>query len=106
MLNVVRADDNLPVVFLADRMTMQAGCHAPPAVTTLTREDCEDDEDFAERTEFGREFRIVPAGVHHVHANLSIGNLGLQEYAAWPTTMPKGSSGPSEQPTPEHRGDH
>ncbi|MEV8455493.1 hypothetical protein AB0467_28635 [Streptomyces sp. NPDC052095] len=32
--------------------------------------------------EFGREFRTTPAGLHEVHANLSIGNLGFEGFAA------------------------
>lgn len=82
-LDAIRADENLPVVFLADRTTMQAESHPLLAVTTLTRKDCLDDEDYEQLTEFGREFRTVPAGVHDVHANLDIGNLGFEEYAGW-----------------------
>ncbi|MEU9456248.1 hypothetical protein [Streptomyces sp. NPDC048277] len=89
-LNAVCADENLAVVFLADRTTMQAESHALLAITTLTREDCVDDEDYEQLTEFGREFRTVPAGVHDVHANLSIGNLGFEEYAAWAHDDPEG----------------
>lgn len=83
VLNAIRADENLAVVFLADRTTMQAESHPLLTVTTLTREDCPDDEDYEQLTEFGREFRTVPAGVHDVHSNLDIGNLGFEEYAAW-----------------------
>jgi hypothetical protein len=83
VLTVVSADRNLAVVFLADRTTMQAESHALLAVTTMTREECVDDEDYEQLTEFGREFRTLPAGIHDVHANLSIGNLGFEEYAAW-----------------------
>ncbi|MET9048296.1 hypothetical protein ABZX34_36565 [Streptomyces sp. NPDC004362] len=90
VLNVVRADEKLAVVFLADRMSMQAGTRPLLAVTTLTREDCEDDEDYDELTEFGREFRTAPAGVHDIHANLSIGNMGFEEYAAWAHDDPEG----------------
>ncbi|CAL9332681.1 DUF6924 domain-containing protein [Streptomyces sp. enrichment culture] len=90
VLHAVRADDELAVVFLADRTTMQAESHALLAVTTLTREECADDEDYERLTEFGREFRTVPAGVHDVHANLSIGNLGFEEYAAWAHDDPEG----------------
>ena len=93
-LNAVRADENLAVVFLADRTTMQAESHALLAVTTLTREECVDDEDYEQLTEFGREFRTVPAGVHDVHANLSIGNLGFEEYAAWAHDDPEGTYRP------------
>ncbi len=90
-LNAVCADENLAVVFLADRTTMQAESHALLAVTTLTREECVDDEDYEQLTEFGRDFRTVPAGVHDVHANLSIGNLGFEEYAAWAHDDPEGT---------------
>ncbi|MFF3356558.1 DUF6924 domain-containing protein [Streptomyces sp. NPDC002917] len=83
VLTVVCTEDNLTVVFLADRTTMQAESHALLAVTTMTREECVDDEDYKQLTEFGREFRTLPAGIHDVHANLSIGNLGFEEYAAW-----------------------
>ncbi|MFE7209055.1 DUF6924 domain-containing protein [Streptomyces sp. NPDC001698] len=82
VLTVVRADGDLSVVFLADRTTMRAGSHPLLAVTTLTRDDCLDDEDYEQLMEFGREFRTTPAGVHDVYANLSIGNLGFEEYAA------------------------
>ncbi|MFF3846554.1 DUF6924 domain-containing protein [Streptomyces sp. NPDC002328] len=82
VLAAVRADDDVSVVFIADRTTMRSAIHPLLAVTTLTREDCEDDEDYAQLIEFGRDFRTVPAGVHGVYANLSIGNLGFEEYAA------------------------
>ncbi|MER5407736.1 hypothetical protein [Streptomyces sp. NPDC002769] len=86
----VRADENLSVVFLADGTTMRAAHHALLAVTTLTREECEDDEDHRRLTEFGRSFRTVPAGIHDIHANLSIGNLGFEEYAAMAHDEPEG----------------
>ena len=90
VLTAVRADEDLAVVFLADRATMQDATHALLTVTTLTREECVDDEDYEQLTEFGREFRTAPAGVHDVHANLSIGNLGFEEYAAWAHDDPEG----------------
>ncbi|MEU1520087.1 hypothetical protein ABZ490_49615 [Streptomyces sp. NPDC005811] len=83
VLAAVRGDGNLAVVFLADRTTMQAESHPLLAVTTLTREECVDDEDYEQLTEFGRDFRAIPARLHEVHANLSIGNLGFEEFAAW-----------------------
>ncbi|MFF4789665.1 DUF6924 domain-containing protein [Streptomyces sp. NPDC001276] len=82
VLTAVRADEDLSVVFLADRTTLQTEGHPLIAVTTLTRDDCLDDEDYDHLTEFGRQFRTTPAGVHDVYANLSIGNLGFEEYAA------------------------
>ena len=69
---------------------MQTESHALPAVTTLTREECVDDEDYAQLTQYGREFRTVSAGVHDVNANLSIGNVGFEEYAAWADDDPEG----------------
>ena len=82
VLTAVRGDDNLAVVFLADRTTMQGKSHPLLAVTTLTREECVNEEDYEQLTEFGRDFRIIPASLHEVHANLSIGNLGFEEFAA------------------------
>ncbi|WP_393062699.1 DUF6924 domain-containing protein [Streptomyces sp. LN549] len=90
VLTAVSSDENLSVVFIADRVCMQAGLHPLLAVTTLTREDCVNDEDYEQLTEFGREFRAIPAGVHEVYANLSIGNLGFEEFAAWAQDDPEG----------------
>ncbi|MER6148482.1 DUF6924 domain-containing protein [Streptomyces hirsutus] len=90
VLTAVCGDDNLAVVFLADRTTMQAESHPLLAVTTLTREECVDEEDYEQLTEFGRDFRTIPAGLHDVHANLSIGNLGFEEYAASAHDDPEG----------------
>ncbi|MGC4985958.1 DUF6924 domain-containing protein [Streptomyces sp. DT193] len=32
----------------------------------------------------------MPARLHEVHANLSIGNLGFEEFAAWAHDDPEG----------------
>ncbi|MDQ0604951.1 hypothetical protein QF037_009296 [Streptomyces canus] len=69
---------------------MQAESHPLLAVTTLTQEERVAKEDYEQLTEFGRDFRTIPAGVHDVHANLSIGNLGFEEYAAWAHDDPEG----------------
>ncbi|MEU5312615.1 hypothetical protein [Streptomyces sp. NPDC021562] len=61
---------------------MQVEPHPLLAVTTLTREECVDEEDYEQLTEFGRDFRTAPTALHDVHANLSIGNMGFEEYAA------------------------
>lgn len=84
------ADEDLCVVFLADRVTMRSEHHPLLAVTLLTREECVDDEDYERLTEFGAEFRTVPAAIHEIHANLSIGNLGFEEFAAWAHDDPEG----------------
>ncbi|MFF4747828.1 DUF6924 domain-containing protein [Streptomyces sp. NPDC001268] len=82
VLAAVRADEYPAVVFLAYRSTVRAEHHAPPAVTTLTREECVDDEDYEQLTEFGRAFRTTPAGVHDVFADPSCGNPGFEGHAA------------------------
>ncbi|MFE1291209.1 DUF6924 domain-containing protein [Streptomyces sp. NPDC058751] len=95
VLTAVRDDDRLAVVFLADGTTMRSGSRPLLAVTTLTREECPDDEDYEQLTEFGSGFRTTPAGLHDVHANLSIGNLGFEEYAGWAHDDPAGIYRPS-----------
>ncbi|MEU2161252.1 hypothetical protein [Streptomyces sp. NPDC019208] len=90
VLAAVRADEYPAVVFLADRSTVRAEHHAPPAVTTLTREECVDDEDYEQLTEFGRAFRTTPAGVHDVFADPNWGNPGFEERAAGAHDDPEG----------------
>lgn len=75
--------DDLSVVFLADATTMRSDPPALLALTTLRPEDCEDDEDYARLIESGHTFRTTPTGVPDIHANLSLGNVGFEEYAAW-----------------------
>ncbi|WP_328875987.1 hypothetical protein OHT76_41190 [Streptomyces sp. NBC_00287] len=84
VLNAVRRDENLSVVFLADRVTMQSVHHALLALDIAEDED--DDLDPMYYQELidsppPREFRTVPAGVHAVHGNLSIGNMDFAEFA-------------------------
>ncbi|MFJ8666592.1 DUF6924 domain-containing protein [Streptomyces sp. NPDC093600] len=80
-LAAVAGDDELSVVFLADRATMTSPHRALLAVTALTREECDDDEEYARLTAFGARFRTAPAAVHGIHANLSLANMGFEEYA-------------------------
>ncbi|MFF5900121.1 DUF6924 domain-containing protein [Streptomyces argenteolus] len=60
VLTAVSGDEEPSVVFIADRVSMQAEYHPLLAVTTLTREDCVDGEDYEQLIEFGREFRATP----------------------------------------------
>lgn len=41
-------------------------------------------------TESGPTFRTTPPGIPDIHANLSLGNLGFEEYAAWAGESPDG----------------
>jgi uridine kinase len=81
VLAAVAGDEDLSVVFLADRTTMTSAHHALLAVTTTTRDECDDEEDYSRLAEFGTRFRTIPAGVHSIHANLSIADMGFEEFA-------------------------
>ncbi|MEU3512156.1 hypothetical protein ABZ733_30585 [Streptomyces longwoodensis] len=94
VLSAVRSDPDLPVVFPADETTLRSVGRPLLAVTTLTREACSDEKDLDRLTEYGVQFRIAAAGVHDVHANLSLGNLGFEEYAACAHDDPEGISRP------------
>ncbi|MEU3188194.1 hypothetical protein ABZ707_28960 [Streptomyces sp. NPDC006923] len=74
--------EQLSVVFIADSATMRADHHALLVVTTMTREDFEEEEDYEAMVEFGREFRTVPSGVHSIHANLELANMDFEEFSA------------------------
>ncbi|WP_239148935.1 hypothetical protein [Streptomyces sp. SID12501] len=82
VLNQVRRDENLSVVFVADRVTMHSPHRALLALDIAEHEDLDP-------LYYGviidspppREFRTVPAGVHDVHANLSIANMDFAEFA-------------------------
>jgi hypothetical protein len=72
----VSAEEDLSVVFLADRTTMRSRHCALLAVAVLTREECESDEEYGA---YGGSVRTVPAGVHDIHANLAIANLDFAD---------------------------
>ncbi|WP_327425655.1 DUF6924 domain-containing protein [Streptomyces sp. NBC_01230] len=74
--------DQLSVVFVADSTTMGADHHALLAVSTITREDFDDDEEYEAMVEFGREFRTVPSGVHSIHANLELANMDFEDFSS------------------------
>ncbi|MFC8451614.1 DUF6924 domain-containing protein [Kitasatospora sp. NPDC057223] len=83
----VAADEDLSVVFLADRITMRDHDHALLAVAVLTRDECESDEEFEA---YGGSVRTVPAGIHDIHANLSIANLDFADVTDAARTDPAG----------------
>lgn len=82
------ADEELSVVFLADRDSMRGGPVTLLAVAVLTREECDSDEEFEAD---GGEFRTVPAGVHEVHANLMIANLSFGDFKEAAEEDPQGT---------------
>jgi hypothetical protein len=71
----------IPVVFLADEVTMQADHHGLLAVTTRTPDDCEDDEEWRFHVQFGRQFRIAPDAVASLHCNLALANMDFEEFS-------------------------
>ncbi|MER7683605.1 hypothetical protein [Streptomyces sp. NPDC097610] len=87
VLAAVSADEELAVVFLADGAALRAGHGALLAVSTLTREECESDEEFEAE---GGEFRTAPAGIHEIHANLMIANLDFSDFAEAAEAAPDG----------------
>jgi hypothetical protein len=89
VLAAVAGDEYLGVLFIADRATMQEDDHALLAVTTVTREDL-GDEQYEAMTEYGREFRTIPVGVHDIYANLHIANMDFEEFAAAAQEDPDG----------------
>lgn len=72
--------DQVSVVFVADSTTMRADHHALLAVTTMTREDFDDDEEYEAMVGSGREFRTEPSGVHSIHANLELANMDFEDF--------------------------
>ncbi|MFD5430342.1 DUF6924 domain-containing protein [Streptomyces sp. NPDC127084] len=82
VLEEARRDENLSVVFLADRVTMQSAQRALLAIDLAEDEDLDPlyDQELIDSPP-PREFRTVPAGVHDVHANLSIANMDFAEFA-------------------------
>jgi hypothetical protein len=83
-------DHQVPVVFLADTVTMQAEHHGLLAVTTGTRDDYEDEEVWQYHVEFGREFRITPEEVASLHCNLELANMDFQEFSQAAARDPEG----------------
>ncbi|WP_166026983.1 DUF6924 domain-containing protein [Streptomyces chilikensis] len=91
----LRGDEDRGVVFLADAGTMRDPAHPLLAATLVTREECEDDEEYAAHVGFGAAFRVTPAAAHEVHADVAIGNLGFEEFAAWASDSADGVLGVS-----------
>lgn len=87
LLSEATDDEELSVVFLADRDSMRGGPVTLLALAVLTREECDSDEEFEAD---GGEFRTVPAGVHEIHANLMIANLSFGDFREAAEEDPQG----------------
>lgn len=77
------------VVFIADAATMRAP-HPLIAANAVTREECDDDEEYAYEMSAGREFRVLPGGVADVYTNLSIANSDFPDFALQAQDDPDG----------------
>lgn len=84
VLALVADDGYLPLIFLADAATMREP-HLLLAVTTLTRADCEGQDDFNYTFSYGRELRLPPAVADEVHGRLLLGNVDWPEMCATAT---------------------
>ncbi|MFF9150467.1 DUF6924 domain-containing protein [Streptomyces sp. NPDC014861] len=85
VLAAVDEDEDLCVVFLADRHTMESPVRALLALSTIWEDEGDLDpmyyQELIDAPE-PRDFRAVPAVVHAVHVNVALGNLGFAEFAS------------------------
>ncbi|WSQ06540.1 hypothetical protein OG604_01475 [Streptomyces sp. NBC_01231] len=75
------------VAYLADRVSIRATPVTLLALSLLTREQCESDEEFEA---YGGAFRVVPYGIHEMNANLMIANLDFGDFADAARNDPEG----------------
>ncbi|WP_327128776.1 DUF6924 domain-containing protein [Streptomyces sp. NBC_01727] len=92
VLTAVRRDENLSVVFIADRVTMHSADCALLACDVWSEDEDVDPMYYQELIDSPppREFRTAPAAVHDIHANLSIANMDFEEFAEEASADPKG----------------
>ncbi|MEW1642242.1 hypothetical protein [Streptomyces sp. NPDC091219] len=81
--------EQLSVVFVADSKTMRFKTRTLLTVTTMTREIM-GEQGYEAMTEFGREFRTVPSGLHSIHANLELANMDFEDFSAKAHRDPEG----------------
>lgn len=81
--------EQLSVVFVADSKTMRFETRTLLTVTTMTRENM-GEQGYEAMTEFGREFRTVPSGLHSIHANLELANMDFEDFSAKAQKDPEG----------------
>ncbi|MFD8636297.1 DUF6924 domain-containing protein [Streptomyces sp. NPDC059533] len=94
VLAAVGRDEELSVVFVADRTTMTS----PHRTLLALHVRAEDEDEHLDPEYYGqlvdsppaREFRTTPAGVHDVHANLSLANMDFEDYAEAAGEDPEG----------------
>ncbi|MFJ2598651.1 DUF6924 domain-containing protein [Streptomyces erythrochromogenes] len=75
------------VAYLADHTSMRETPVTLLALSLLTRQGCESNEEFEE---YGGSFRVVPYGIHEMNANLMIANLDFGDFADVAEADPEG----------------
>lgn len=83
VITEVRRDETLGVVFLADLVTMRSADHALLACDVWAEDEDLDSMYYQELVYDppAREFRAAPRAIHGIHANVTLGNLGVDELA-------------------------
>ncbi|MFJ3529443.1 MULTISPECIES: DUF6924 domain-containing protein [unclassified Streptomyces] len=84
-------DEDLIVVFLADRGTMKSPARALLALSTVWEDVSGLDPAYYQElieSPDPREFRALPAAVHGVHVDLALGNVDFAEYAGAASAEP------------------
>ncbi|MEV7405318.1 hypothetical protein AB0N93_33610 [Streptomyces sp. NPDC091267] len=69
-------------------MSMQGTPVTLLALSLLTREQCESDEEFKA---YGGAFRVVASAIHEMNANLMIANLGFGDFTEVAMGAPEGA---------------
>ncbi|MBM9509490.1 hypothetical protein ITX44_34070 [Streptomyces sp. KK5PA1] len=92
VLGVVERDEELSVVFVADKVTMRSAHRALLALDTFVEDEDLDPMYYQELIDSppAREFRTTPAAVHDVHVNLAIANLDFQDFTEAALADPEG----------------
>ncbi|MFJ4339407.1 DUF6924 domain-containing protein [Streptomyces sp. NPDC088915] len=91
VLAAVDEDEYLSVVFLADRDTMRSPVRSLLALTTVWEDVSGLDPVFYQElidSPEPREFRTVPAAVHEIHTNLTLGTMDFAEFATAASAEP------------------
>ncbi|MGA5220887.1 DUF6924 domain-containing protein [Streptomyces cinereoruber] len=91
VLAAVDGDEHLGVVFLADRHTMESPVRGLLALSTVREDEGDLDPVYYQElidSPEPRDFRTVPAAVHEVHVNVSLGNMDFAEFASAASAEP------------------
>ncbi|MBD0737262.1 hypothetical protein BGM09_28875 [Streptomyces sp. CBMA29] len=92
VIDALEGVDEVPVIFIADAVTMTSPHQALLAIDRSPEEDFLDpiyDREIIDSPS-PRELRSTPAGVHAIHANLTLANMDFSDYAEAAAEDPTG----------------